>query len=498
MATSIFELFGTIMVDNKQADESLTKTEKKAGSLAESLGKGVKSAAKFGAAVGTAAVAAGSGIVKLASDTADTADVIDKASQRMQISAESYQEFAHAAELSGVEMSTLEKAAKKLDGSMTFDQAMNEIYSLETAEERAAKAAELFGDSVAYTMTPMLNASAEDMAAMKQEAHDLGLVLSEDDVKAGAELNDTLTKLKKGFGAMITQLGAKLMPIVQKVGESLLKFLPRVMEMFDKFAPMLLNLAEQLVPFLADLAEALLPTIFSLLDTIMPTIQMVAQSVLPIIVSCLNMINPLLQALNKILEPLLKLVNAILEPLLEIVNFIIGGISDGVSGIASALGEDGLFGVIGKVGDAFSTIFGGIAELLGAPLQAIEDFFTGVWDTCVKIMGWVWDKVSGVFQDIYDFLDWINPFSDSADERHAAASKNMSISAGLKMMGAEGLDQVAKDKAFVQSLGKTEVSGTVRIEGVNNSGEFVAAADYTADELAKKMNRDSRLYSYGG
>ena len=498
MATSIFELFGTIMVDNRQADESLTKTEKKAGSLAESLGKGVKSAAKFGAAVGTAAVAAGSGIVKLASDTADTADVIDKVSQRMQISAESYQEFAHAAELSGVEMSTLEKAAKKLDGDMTFDQAMNEIYSLETAEERAAKAAELFGDSVAYSMTPMLNASAEDMAAMKQEAHDLGLVLSEDDVKAGSELNDTLTKLKKGFGAMITQLGAKLMPVVQKVGDALLKFLPRVMEMFDKFAPMLLDLAEQLVPFLADLAEALLPTIFSLLDTLMPTIQMVAQSVLPIIVSCLNMINPLLQALNAILKPLLDLLNAILKPILDVVGLLVGGLADGISGIASALGEDGLFGIIGKVGDAFSDIFGGIAELLKEPLQAVKDFFGGIWDTCVKIMDWVWEKVAGVFQDIYDFLDWINPFSDSADERHAAASKNMSASAVKDTFGFSAIDQYAKDQEFVKSLGKTEVTGTVRIEGVNNSGEFIAAADYTADELAKKMNRDSRLYSYGG
>lgn len=493
MATSIFELFGTIMVDNRQADESLTKTEKKAGSLAESLGKGVKSAAKFGAAVGTAAVAAGAGIVKLASNTADTADVIDKASQRMQISAESYQEFAHAAELSGVEMSTLEKAAKKLDGSMTFDQAMNEIYSLETAEERAAKAAELFGDSVAYNMTPMLNASAEDMAAMKQEAHDLGLVLSEDDVKAGAELNDTLTKLKKGFGAMITQLGAKLMPVVQRVGDALLKFLPKIIEMFDKFAPMLLDLAEQLVPFLLQLAEALLPTIFSLLDTLMPTVQMIAQSVLPIIVSCLNMINPLLQTLNKILEPILKVVNAILQPLLELVNFIIGGISDGISGLLGVLGgEDGILGVVGKVGDLFSSVFGGIKDLLTNPLQAIKDFFNGVWEVCEKIMGWIWDKVSGVFQDIYDFLDWINPFSDSADERHAKATKDMSMSTALDTF-APGLSKLVPTDVN----NNMNISGTVRLEGVNNQGEFVGAAEYTADQLTKKLTQDARLgYGY--
>ena len=103
-------------------------------------------------------------MIAAAKDTAAAMDTVDKGAQRMKISTDAYQELAHAADLSGVSMSTLEKAAKKLEGTdINFDEAIEQIYALEDAEDRAALAAELFGDSVAYQMTPMLNASAEDM-----------------------------------------------------------------------------------------------------------------------------------------------------------------------------------------------------------------------------------------------------------------------------------------------------------------------------------------------
>ena len=279
--------------------------------------------------------------------------------------------------------------------------------------------------------------------------------------------------------------------------------MPKIQAMFDKVMPLILDFAGQILPFVMDLAETLLPTIFQLLETVMPTITMIAQSVLPIITSALSMINPLLQALNKILEPILKVVNLILEPLLKLVNFVFGGIADGVSGIASALGEDGILGGVGKVGEAFDTICGGIAELLSGPLQAVKDFFNGVWEVCTKIMGWVWDKVSGVFQDIYDFLDWINPFSDSAEERAEKARAEAARKTAQDVINNGGAsDWIEKTNNMLESAGlsfmspvkqKTEISGTVRFEGVNDQGQFVAATEYTVDQLAK----DARM-GYGG
>ncbi|MEG0297425.1 MAG: phage tail tape measure protein [Clostridium sp.] len=59
----IFKLFGSIMVDNSKANESISKTDKNAKGLMGSIGGGIKAAAKLGTAVvaaaGTAAVALG-------------------------------------------------------------------------------------------------------------------------------------------------------------------------------------------------------------------------------------------------------------------------------------------------------------------------------------------------------------------------------------------------------------------------------------------------------
>ena len=225
----IFKLVGSVMVDTADAEKSISKTSDEAEGLGNKLAKGITTAGKWAAGVTAGAIAVGGAMLSAAKNTAAELDVIDKASQRMHITAESYQELAHAAGLSGVEMSTLEKAAKKLEGTdLSLDDAFDQIYSLGTAEERAAKAAELFGESVAYQMTPMLNASAEDMAAMRQEAHDLGLVMGNETVAEGAALNDMFSKVEASIGALKNGLLVELMPYVMQILQWVIDNIPRI------------------------------------------------------------------------------------------------------------------------------------------------------------------------------------------------------------------------------------------------------------------------------
>lgn len=68
----IFKLFGSIFVNTGEADKSIAKTEKHADSFATKLGNGIKTAAKWGAAIvaaaGTIAVAIGTKAVVAASN----------------------------------------------------------------------------------------------------------------------------------------------------------------------------------------------------------------------------------------------------------------------------------------------------------------------------------------------------------------------------------------------------------------------------------------------
>ena len=116
MALEIFKLVGSVFVDTDKANDSLQKVDKNAGKVAEGFGKAGKVIGAVGATIGAAVVGAGTAIVNMANDTSEMADTIDKASIRMGIGAERYQELAYAAEQCGVDMSTMEQAAKKLFG----------------------------------------------------------------------------------------------------------------------------------------------------------------------------------------------------------------------------------------------------------------------------------------------------------------------------------------------------------------------------------------------
>lgn len=250
----IFKLVGSIMVDSAEAEKSISKTGDEASGLGEKLSNGIKTAAKWGTAVAGAAVAAGTAMVAAAKDTAADLDVIDKASQRMGIAAESYQELAYAAGLSGVNMSTMEKAAKKLEGTdLNLDDALDQILALGTAEERTAAACELFGETVAYQMEPLLNVGAEGMASMKQEAHDLGLVMSQDTVTQGAAMNDMFSKVEQSIATLKNGLVADLMPYVMDILQWVIDNVPRIKDTVSKMMDAIIPIVKPILNGIMDL-----------------------------------------------------------------------------------------------------------------------------------------------------------------------------------------------------------------------------------------------------
>lgn len=320
--------------------------------------------------VGTG-VAVGSALVKMASNSAEAADVVDKGAQRMNISTDSFQELAHAASLSGVEMSTLEKAAKKLEGTdLNLDQALEEIYALGTAEERSAKAAELFGESVAYTMSPMLNASAEDMAAMRQEAHDLGIVMSEDSVTAGAKLSDTLENIHAAFTGIVTNLGASLMPLVQQFGDFLLQLMPSIQDAMALIAPLLGQLFETLMPPLMQLVQMLLPV---LTDVLLPTLVNLLNAIMPILNPIMQILNPIINLLMTLLTPLLDLINLILPPIIELGTKLATLLADTI-GIA----VDKAIKFFNNFRDKVKVIFEQVRDFIKKPINSVIGFINGL------------------------------------------------------------------------------------------------------------------------
>ena len=379
MAIELFKLVGSIFIDNEKANESLQKTDKKASTFGETLGKVGKGALQFATVAGSAMLAVSGAALGVADSVAETADEIDKASIRMGISAESYQELAYAAGQCGVEMSTMEKAAKKLEGiDLNFDDAINQIMSLSTAEERSAKAAELFGESVAYQLSPLLEQSTEDFDGLIQRANDLGIVMSGDAVKAGVEFGDLMSDLKQSAQALGTSLGSALFPILIDIIKQVLEFMPQIQ-----------GFMAQLAPVLSEIVAAILPVLFSILEALLPVLMEIIQAILPLAVDLINALLPIITALLPLIEPISALLMTIIVPLVQILTQLLPPLIDTITSIINStvpllvkaieFVRETVEDVMSVLSSALTPWIQSIIQLFEGLAEFIGGVFTGNW-----------------------------------------------------------------------------------------------------------------------
>lgn len=397
MGASLFKLVGDIYVNNDEANKSIQKTDKKASDLGQTFLKGAKTVGKWGLAIAGAATGAAAGLMKVATSAATTADEVDKASIRMGISTDAYQELKYAAEQCGVEMSTLEKAAKKLEGTdMNFDEAIADIMSFGTEAERTQRASELFGESIAYTLSPILASSGDDFDGLRNRAHELGIVMSEEDVAAGVQLGDTLSDVKKALGGFVTQLGTKLFPIIQKVLDTILKHLPKIEAIFDELAPVVTDLLDTILPILLDLAEQCLPPILDLIKAILPIVADLAKQVIPVLAQILEKLLPFVtKIVEKLLPPLLDLLGPIFDllgPILDLVIALLDPILDLVS-----LALEPLKLILKPISDGFDLIAEAV-KALTKPFQNLQGAMNSLSWPDIKLPKWA-QKLLGIEEE---------------------------------------------------------------------------------------------------
>lgn len=410
----IFKLFGSIFVDSAAAEKSISKTGQEAETMGGKLASGIKTAAAWGTAIIGAATAVGGAMVAAAKNTAAELDVVDKASQRMGIAAESYQELAYAAGLSGVNMSTLEKAAKSLVGTdLTFDDALDQIMALGSESERTQAAVEMFGEKVAYDMQPLLKAGADGLAGMKQEANDLGLVMSQDTVTAGAAMNDMFSKVDQSLAQLKNGLMADIMPYVMEILQFLIDNIPAVKE-----------------------------TVQNVMAAIMPIIEPILKGVLELFKSVFALLNGDFDTFK---ESFLKALKLLLEGIYKALELAVQTVIEIVVNLGKALFSAGQ--------EAFEFLFDGMK---------------GVWS---KIENWVKEKVEWL-TDKLKFWE----SGSSKMESDSSKSKNSSIyrhASGLAYVPYDGYKAELHKGETILNSDDTKKFITDLINGIsrtNNSG----------------------------
>lgn len=285
----VFKLFGSIMVDNAEANKSISKTDEKAGGLGDKLGKGIKTAAKWGAAIGVGAIAAGAGMLKMATSSAETTDRIDKLSQKIGMSRKGFQEMDFVASQSGMAVESLQVGFKTLRTSMeqaqvgkgkgaqafaelgvsvtdstgalrdqeeVFNESVNKLQAMEDGTEKAMLATKLFGKS-GQEMMPLLNGAAGSMDEMRQQAHDLGLVLSDESIDAGVAFTDTMDQLQRSFQTAVAEIGVQFMPVITGFADFIIANMPTIQAVISTVFDVLSTAIGVAIDWLSLIADAI-------------------------------------------------------------------------------------------------------------------------------------------------------------------------------------------------------------------------------------------------
>jgi|GEM_PF-1155700 len=421
----IFRLFGSIFIDNEKADKALDATDKKGKGLAGTLTSGIATAAKWGAALGGAAIAAGGALYGMATKAAGTTDRIDKLSQKIGLSRQGFQEWEFILSQSGTDIDKLQVGLKTMVQRMdetvkgtgqgsemfkklgisvkdssgnlksqeqVFEEVVNAMQKMPEGAEKSRLAFELFGKAGTELM-PLLNSATGSVDEMKKMAHDLGMVLSDEAVDAGVLFTDTIDQLTRSFKAVTTQVGVNAMPIIQKFAEWIIDHMPQIQAVIQAVFTYL-GIA---VNFVVDLFSTYL----------IPAFQKVYDVVADVVQRVIDWFKNFEGGSNETVQSIIE----IFTTLYEILKVIWENIKKGAELIFEGLrifwehwGET-ILAVLSRSWDqiklVFETAINLIKNILGFVLALMRGDWEEAWERYLAIGETIWNFIAGTFENIF-------------------------------------------------------------------------------------------------
>lgn len=402
------------------------------------------------AAVSAAAIAGAKALVEMTTAGAAYADTVLTESTVTGIATDKLQEYMYAAELVDVSTDTLTKSMAKqiksmkavqdgtklsveayeklgvqvtnTDGSLrdsdtVYWEVIDALGKVENETERNALAMQILGKS-AQELNPLIEAGAERMTELGQQAHAAGYVVSDEMLSAYGALDDQLQYLNVGATAAKNALGTVLLPVltdlategnallgeftngildangdISKMSEVIGELLPKVLDMFMDFLPELMEIAGEIVGSLATAIVENLPTIIDTASQIIFTL-------------LTGLIEALPQIAEGALQLVLALVNGILANLPMLLNAALQAVVTLATGIANAL-PTLIPTIVQVVVRIVQTLIENLPMILDAALQLITGLAQGVLDALPVLIAALPEIIMGIINFLLDAIPQI-------------------------------------------------------------------------------------------
>lgn len=443
MAVEIFKLFGSIFVNNDEANKSISETEKKSKGVASTLGNGIKTAAKWGTAMVGGAVAGVGALSSVAESTReyrtemgklDTAFTTNKFS-----AADAKQTYSDLYAVVG-------DSGQATEAANHLSLLCNSTKDLQSWTEICTGVYGQFGDSLPIEgLTEAANETAKvgqvtgpladalNWMGVSEDAFNEKLAKCSSEQERQQLITSTLTSLYSDASAQyketngdvmesnrahqqlsdtMAQIGAVAEPVLNSIiglgGKLLEQLSPLIESVAEKLAPVLINiceevapiivsmleqimpLIEELLPFIAQLMEQLAPIIVQLVEALLPVLVQVIKQLLPPFMEILNALMPLLDTIFQLVQPFIDLILQLIEPFAAL-------ISTAIAPLIVKLAE-----LLNNLLQPLIPIFNEIAGILSETLQPVFEALAPVFDLLT-------DALSPLFELLSMLLNAILP-----------------------------------------------------------------------------------------
>lgn len=398
---------------------------------------------------------------------AEFADEINTLSKTTGLSADTLQEYKYAASLLDVDLETITGSLTKLtskmasaqggtgaaaeafdrlgvsvtdengnlrDANFVFNEAIAALGTIENETERDATAMDLFGKS-AKDLNPLIEASNGELEALRQEAQDVGYVMSTDTLNAMNGVQDGFDRLGLSAESLKNQIGTSIgkymLPYLNDLvsafqdlasthdvgafADALADVINRLLDDLVKALPSILNagskiiqkLVEGLVKNLPQIGKAALTLVTDLAMFIIQNLPFITQTAVELVLALVDglaeqmplLIPAAIQAVLTIVEGLYSHIGDIIAAALELVNGIVQGITspDGLNAIIQA---------IPKIIEAYiKGVLENLPQIIASGVTIIVNLVAGLIAAIPEIVKSIPEIISAIVDTIGEY-DW--------------------------------------------------------------------------------------------
>lgn len=459
MAVEIFKLFGSIFVNNDEANKSIAETEKKGKGVAATLGNGIKTAGKWGAAMVGGAAAGVGALSSVAENTReyrtemgklDTAFTTNKftAADAKQTYSDLYAVVGDSGQATEAanHLSLLCDSTKDLQ---SWTEICTGVYGqfgdslpiegLTEAANETAKVGQVTGplaDALNWMgvsedefneklakcsseqerqqlITSTLTSLYSDASAQYKKTN--GDVMESN--RAHQQLSDTMAQIGAVAEPVLNSLiglGGKLLeqlsPLIESVANNLAPVLintceevaPIIVSMLEQIMPLI----EELLPFIAQLTEQLAPIIVQIVEQLFPPLLQIIQDLLPYFMQIIQAIMPLLSTLVELLMPVIEvfvqlagvLLNSLLAALTPIIEDLATFLNDLLTPLIPIISElcDTIVGILQPVFEQLSPVISLVFDALRPVLGLLGEML----ETLIPALVPVIERLAHIFSEV--------------------------------------------------------------------------------------------------